>query len=78
VTNEVAAQLGNYPELGRKAAQAMPRAKLIELENVGHVPHFEAPAKFHEELIRFVSQPAPVTDPRATGVPAAPAGKADK
>ena len=47
---EVAEALGNYPELGRRAAEAMPRAELIELDDVGHMPQFEAPERYLEAL----------------------------
>jgi len=42
VEPEVAATMGRYPELGRKAADAIPDARLVELDNIGHVPQFEA------------------------------------
>lgn len=54
VTPEVLATLGQYPELGKKAAAAIPDAKLVEMENVGHIPHLEAPEQFHRELLLFL------------------------
>ena len=48
--------LGNYPELGRKAAQAIPGARLVALDKVGHVPHFEASERFHRELLGFLAE----------------------
>ena len=56
VTPEVRATLGSYPELAKKAAQAMPDCKLVLVPDVGHVPHLEAPERFHEELLRFLEQ----------------------
>ena len=56
VAPEVRATLGLYPELARKAAQAMPDCKLVLLPDVGHVPHLEAPERFHDELLRFLEQ----------------------
>lgn len=47
-------QMGQYPELGRRTAEAIPDAELVELENVGHTPHIEAPERFHEVLIPFL------------------------
>jgi pimeloyl-ACP methyl ester carboxylesterase len=35
---DVAARLGNYPELARRAAQAIPDARLIEFPKLGHAP----------------------------------------
>lgn len=48
----VAQRLGNYPELGRKTAEAIPDAKLLEWPELGHSPQVEAPAQFHEALLR--------------------------
>ena len=55
VSPEVAATMGNYPELGRKVAKEIPNAKLVEIQNCGHIPHFEAPEKFHAALLEFLS-----------------------
>jgi pimeloyl-ACP methyl ester carboxylesterase len=48
---EVAQRLGNYPELGRRAARAIPNAKLVEFPELGHSPQVEAPDRFHEALL---------------------------
>jgi pimeloyl-ACP methyl ester carboxylesterase len=47
---------GNYPELGRKTARLIPRAKLVEIQNAGHIPRFEFPDRYHEELLRFLKE----------------------
>jgi pimeloyl-ACP methyl ester carboxylesterase len=39
---EIQKLLGNYPALGKAAAQAIPGAQLVELAGVGHVPQYEA------------------------------------
>ena len=49
---EIAQRLGNYPELGRKTAEAIPEAKLVEWPELGHSPQVEAPVLFHEVLLR--------------------------
>lgn len=54
VSPEVLNTLGQYPELGKRTAEAIPDARLVELEGVGHIPHFEAPERFHQELISFL------------------------
>lgn len=54
VSPEVLATLGNYPELEKKAAEAIPNSKLVEMEGVGHVPHLEATEKFHQALLEFI------------------------
>jgi pimeloyl-ACP methyl ester carboxylesterase len=48
---EVAARLGDYPSLGRKAAAAIPNAALVEFPELGHSPQVEAPAEFHAALL---------------------------
>jgi pimeloyl-ACP methyl ester carboxylesterase len=51
---EVAAQLGDYPTLGRKAAAAIPGAKLVEIEGVGHLPQVEAFEQYRRSLLDFI------------------------
>jgi pimeloyl-ACP methyl ester carboxylesterase len=51
---EVLATMGRYPELGRRAAGAIPGAKLVPLDGVGHIPHLEAPQAFHEAVLEFL------------------------
>ncbi len=53
---EVVKAHGQYPELGKKVAAAIPGAKLVELPNVGHIPHIEAPDQFHKALIGFIKK----------------------
>lgn len=55
---DVRSQLGNYPELGRQAARAIPRATLVELDGLGHLPHIEAFSRFIAPLQAFLAQPA--------------------
>ncbi len=54
VTPEVLATLGNYPELGRATARAIPDSRLVELENVDHIPHLEVPEQYHSLLVDFL------------------------
>jgi len=49
---EVAKRLGDYPALGRKAAAAIPGAKLIAFPGRGHAPHIEAPQEFDKALLK--------------------------
>ncbi|RYG35863.1 alpha/beta hydrolase [bacterium] len=53
---ELRPKLGNYPVLGREAARDIPGAKLVEIENVGHIPHLESADRFQDALINFVSE----------------------
>jgi beta-lactamase class D/pimeloyl-ACP methyl ester carboxylesterase len=51
------ASLGQYPELGRAAAGSLPKATLLPLPGVGHIPHLESPAAFHRALLEFLASP---------------------
>ena len=55
VSEEVLKTLGQYPQLGKDAARDIPGAKLVELKNVGHIPHLEVPERFHQSLLDFLS-----------------------
>lgn len=46
--------LGDYPKLGRAAAKAIPGAKLVELDGVGHLPHIEAFGRFIGPYLAFL------------------------
>lgn len=54
VPPEALARLGQYPTLARRAVRAIPNARLELLPNVGHIPHFEAPDRFHQALLAFL------------------------
>ena len=56
VADDLAAELGDYPALGRRAAERIPDARLVALEGVGHVPHYEAFDRFIEALTGFLPQ----------------------
>jgi pimeloyl-ACP methyl ester carboxylesterase len=47
------AQMGNYPKLGRQTTKAIPKADILELSKVGHIPHLQEPEKFHATLLQF-------------------------
>jgi pimeloyl-ACP methyl ester carboxylesterase len=49
---QVAGKLGNYPALGRAAAARIPHATLIEFPELGHAPQIQAPAQFHDALLK--------------------------
>ena len=56
VKKELLPQVGQYPELGRKTAKQIQGAKLVEIGNVGHIPHLELKEKFHEALLNFLNE----------------------
>lgn len=51
------ARLGNYAELGRKAAAAIPGATLVEFEQLGHAPQIQDPKAFHRALLDGLQPP---------------------
>lgn len=48
---DIASTLGDYTKLGKQAAEAIPNAKLIEFEELGHSPQIQAPDRFHKALL---------------------------
>lgn len=48
--------LGDYPALGRAAREAIPGARLVEIENIGHLPHIEAYDRFFAALREFLAE----------------------
>jgi len=56
VAPEVAETLGQYAELGRRAARRIPNSRLLELEGVGHVPHYEAWNRYIAGLTQFLGR----------------------
>ena len=50
-------KLGNYPELGKVAAKAIPGAKLVEFPDLGHAPQMSDPAAFNKALIEGIATP---------------------
>jgi pimeloyl-ACP methyl ester carboxylesterase len=49
--------LGNYPALGKAAANRFPRAQLIEFPDLGHSPQIQAPVRFHAALLDWLKHP---------------------
>ncbi|MDP9960995.1 alpha/beta fold hydrolase [Chryseobacterium lathyri] len=47
-------KMGQYQELGKKTQQEIAGSKLVELENVGHLPHIEVYPKFFSALYEFI------------------------
>lgn len=62
---EVLNTLGQYPQLGRAAAKDIHGAKLVELDNVGHIPHLESPQRFHDALLDFLKAEQPKRSARS-------------
>ncbi len=56
VSEEVRKTMGNYPELGRLTHRKIKNSRLVELDNVGHLPHIEAWERFIEPLVSFLKE----------------------
>lgn len=48
--------MGLYNELGKKTQAKIPNSKLVEIPNVGHLPHIEAFQEFITPLIQFLRE----------------------
>ena len=48
---ELRERLGNYPELGKRAAGLIPGARLVEFPTLGHAPQMQDPDAFHQALL---------------------------
>ena len=51
---EVAAKLGDYSQLGKRAHAAIPGSRLVELPGVGHLPQIEAFDAYSRALSEFL------------------------
>ncbi|HKI03006.1 MAG TPA: alpha/beta hydrolase [Thermoanaerobaculia bacterium] len=51
---EVKPKLGNYPELSRRAQAAIPKARLVAIDNAGHLPQVEAFDRYWTALEEFL------------------------
>ena len=56
VEDTIRDQMGLYNELGKKAQRKIPNSKLIEIENVGHLPHIEQFDSFITPLLSFLDE----------------------
>lgn len=50
VDDETAEKMGDYTQLGKAAAEQIPDANLVEFDDIGHLPHIEAPERYLEAL----------------------------
>lgn len=55
VSEAVRKTMGLYDQLGKKTQEVIPNAKLVEIENVGHLPHIEKFDAFIKPLVRFLN-----------------------
>ena len=53
---DIQPKMGLYNELGKKTQKAIPNSTLVELDNVGHLPHIESFDRFIKPLIEFLQK----------------------
>ncbi|NIJ44730.1 pimeloyl-ACP methyl ester carboxylesterase [Wenyingzhuangia heitensis] len=56
VSEETRKTMGLYAKLGKQTQQKIPNSKLIEIENIGHLPHIESFEKFIKPLKLFLGK----------------------
>ncbi|MGJ8592541.1 MAG: alpha/beta fold hydrolase [Aquaticitalea sp.] len=56
VIEEVRKTMGLYDKLGKATQKVIPNSELVEIENVGHLPHIEKFESFIKPLVRFLNQ----------------------
>ena len=54
LTEEAKQVYGQYPTLGKTAAGFINNSKLVEFDNVGHIPHVQALADFQKAVLDFL------------------------
>lgn len=52
---DVRKTLGNYPELGKITKSKIKNSQLVELNNIGHLPHIEDFERFIQPLLKFLA-----------------------
>lgn len=53
-SSEVQKELGRYDLLGKEVAKKIPHGKLVEFENVGHMPQIEVYDRYIAEVLAFL------------------------
>ena len=56
VSEETRQTMGLYNKLGKKTQKAIPNAELVELDNIGHLPHIESFDRFITPLLEFLKE----------------------
>lgn len=56
ITEEVRKTMGLYGDLGKETQKRIPNSKLVEIPNIGHMPHIESFDKFIQPLTDFLGK----------------------
>jgi pimeloyl-ACP methyl ester carboxylesterase len=51
---DVQSKMGLYQNLGKETQKKIPNSRLVEIENIGHLPHIEVFDKFIKPLVEFL------------------------
>ena len=54
VSEFIREKMGLYDELGKITQQKIPNAKLVEIDDIGHLPHIEDFDRFIKPLLEFL------------------------
>lgn len=54
LSKEIADRFGQYPQLGKLAKFKNRHFQLVELENIGHIPHVQMPEQFEKAITDFL------------------------
>ena len=56
VSEEVRKTMGDYKQLGKITQAKIPGSQLVEIDNIGHLPHIEAFDRFINPLLEFLKK----------------------
>ncbi|WP_276166652.1 alpha/beta fold hydrolase [Zobellia alginiliquefaciens] len=56
VSEEVRKTMGLYSQLGKTTQERIPNAQLVEIDNIGHLPHIESFERFIKPLVQFLKE----------------------
>ncbi|MCU1288748.1 MAG: alpha/beta hydrolase fold protein [Acidobacteria bacterium] len=56
ISKEIVNRYGQYPSLGKKLNRLIKNSRLVELPDVGHIPHIQTPGLFEKAVGEFVPQ----------------------
>src|SRR5690606_7654653 len=56
ISEDISSTMGRYEILSKNTREAIPHAKLVELDNVGHMPHIESFEKFIGPLLEYLNK----------------------
>jgi pimeloyl-ACP methyl ester carboxylesterase len=55
LSEEKKKQYGHYPTLGKQTQQLLPNASLVELKEIGHIPHIQDLDQYKKHLLAFIN-----------------------